>query len=172
MAAEKLVDEGSFGAKLTGHRDQHHHDLPAGESPPNEHVPQKALSRFQIKGLDLHGPTELADGGQDGGGAGILQHAVLYLHDAAGGRLVDTRDYLTALGFECGLDLAAVVGGIIHADDLLHTAETAQETDELGLLEVELFLVGEILQRTASAFLGVRAGRHGGILSSFTNGWI
>lgn len=57
------------------------------------------------------------------------------------------------------------MGGVIHANDLLHAAKSAEETYELGLLEVELFLVGEVLEGAASAFFCVRAGKHGGVLS-------
>ena len=89
VTADQLVDKGALGAELPLGGNQHHHDLPADKALSYEDVPQKALSRFQVVGFDLHGGAELADGGQDGGGAGVLQHTVLHLHDAAGGRLVD-----------------------------------------------------------------------------------
>ena len=49
----------------------------------------------------------------------------------------------------------------LHADDLIETAKTAKELNELGLLQMEVFFVGEVLQRAASAFFCVRAGEHG-----------
>jgi hypothetical protein len=57
------------------------------------------------------------------------------------------------------------MGGILHADDLLHTAKTAKELDQLGLLQVELFIIGEVLEGAASALFRVGAGEHGWFLS-------
>ena len=74
--------------------------------------------------------------------------------------MVYARHHLPTLGAEGRLDLVAIVGGILHADDLLHTAKTAKELYQLGLLQVELFFIGEVLEGAASAFFGVGAGEH------------
>ena len=67
---------------------------------------------------------------------------------------------------EGGVDLIAVVQGLVHANDLLHRAKPAQQADGLTLLVEKLLRIGQVLQLAATAAAVMGAGGR----ISFTHG--
>lgn len=134
VTAAKLVHKGAAGGEVALRGDENDHELARMIAASHEDVAKKASPRGEVVGLYLEGRAESADGLHDPVGAFILEHTGFCRYDATAGRLVDARDHPSVLHGERRLRLVAVVGGLIHADDLIYMLEPPEQANELCLL--------------------------------------
>ena len=115
-------------------------------------MPQPAAAAALVKDLDFKLRQELSDADDDFVGYCILDHTFVHRHDGMAARLVDAGDHPPVpVQTKGGVDLVAVMQGIVHAQDLLYMAELAQQGDELLLFMQKLFGIAHVLELAAAA---------------------
>ena len=135
--------------------------------PLHQHMPEPAAAAALIIHRDLEGRQHIADGENDFIRQFIFNQAALHRDDGVAAGLIDAADRLApGVQPEGGMDLIAVVQGLVHADDLLHRAKPAQQEDGLTLLMEKLLRIGKVLQLAAAAAAEMGAGGR----ISFTHG--
>ena len=160
---QQLFHKGLLGGEDGGDRHQHHQRFACGKAPAHQHVPQPAPAAALVKDLDLEIPQHVPDIHDDPVGGAVLEKAVVHRHHLVAVRLIDAGDdvFLLIQG-EGGGDLVAVVGGVCHADNVLHAAERTQQGDDPALLAPELFGIGQALELApAAGFIVFARGRKG-----------
>ena len=161
----QLLHEGLLGGEDGGDRHQHHQQLPGGEAPAHQHVPQPAGSAALVEDLDLVGREHGADGPDHSVRRGVLDHAVLRRDNGVAAGLIDAADHFPVIvQGEGGVDLVAVARGLVHAPDGLHVAELPQQGDAEARLFPQLLGIGQGLQLAAAALFVVRAGGRESVL--------
>ena len=159
MLLEQLLEKGLLQLEDRAHRDEHDQDLPGGETAPDQHMPQPAGPAALVKDLDPEGAEHGADRLHDAVGRLILDQTALHRDDGVAARLIDPADDLPPrIERESGVDLVAVVKGLVHPQDRGHRPKAAEQLLDAALLAPELRGVGEPLQLTAAALPIVRAG--------------
>ena len=102
-------------------------------------MPEPAAAAAFVKDRNFEGRQHIADAENDGIRQFILNQAALHRDDGVAAGLIDAADRLApGVQPEGGVDLIAVVQGLVHADDLFHRAEPAQQADGLTLLMEKL----------------------------------
>ena len=149
---QKLCQKGLLQLEHGGDRHQHHHDLPCGKAPAHQHMPQPAAAAALVIDLYFKLRQQLPYADNNFVCKLILDHALVHRHDGVAARLVDAGDHPPVpIQAEGGVDLVPVMQGIVHAHDLLHMAEAAQQGDLSFLFMQKLLGIAHVLQLAAAA---------------------
>ena len=140
--------------------DQHHHNLSGGVSSADQHMAQQTVTRVLVVGADAKGRQHIPDIADDGSGRPILNQAVLDIYNTVGPLPVGPADNIPVfLLSEHGLHLVAIIVGIPHPTDQLHSAEGLQQFFYFSLLLLKLSLIRFADIRASPAGFSVRAGK-------------
>ena len=138
---------------------QHHHYLPRGKAPLYQHMAQPSPALQLVIDLYLKFRQHFPYAEDYPVRRFVLYHTFVHRDDGvAAGLIYAGHDPPAPVQPEGGVDLVAVVQGLVHAYYVFHMAEAAQNTHGLSLLIAELLLIGEVLQLAAAALAVVGAG--------------
>ena len=160
MAAGQFRHEGLAAGEFLARGHQHHHDLPRHIGGTDQHMAQKTAMGVFIIYPQLEAGDHLHNGADDGVGARIMQQALLHRNHMVRPRRIHAGDNLAfAILRQHHMHLAAIVGGVVHAQNGLHRADAVQQLFDGLLLALKLLGVGQMHQLAAAAAGGNRAGR-------------